>query len=96
MNTTEKLDTLKAGSEPLNKKIIELTDDALQHVSGGQSELGTLDRILMELTACLDAHPNATKSDIYCILQEKKNEYADMLTIDELSALNELMNSFAS
>lgn len=74
----------------------ELTDDALLQVTGGHSEPGTLDRILIELSSWLDAHPNATKSDVYDILHEKKDENADILTASEVIALNELLNSFAS
>lgn len=82
--------------EDLNKKLAELTDDALRQVTGGHGETGILDRIMIELSAWLDTKPNATKSDIYRILNEKKNEYADELTADEMAALDELLNSFAS
>ena len=83
-------------TKKLNKMLLELTDDALLQVTGGHGEPGTLDRILIELSSWLDAHPNATKSDIYDILHEKKDENADILTADEVIALNELLNSFAS
>ena len=54
-----------------------------------------LDNILQELTNWLDKHPNATKLDIYQILNEKKNEYSNELTEEEMNLLNQLLNSFA-
>ena len=83
-------------AKKLNRMLSELTDDALLRVTGGHGEPGTLDRILIELYSWLDAHPNATKSDVYDILHEKKAENADILTADEVIALNELLNLFAS
>ena len=68
------MNALKSEIETLNKKLAELSEDELKQVSGGVSESGILDNILQELTNWLDKHPNATKLDIYQILNEKKDE----------------------
>ena len=72
-----------------------MSEDELKQVSGGVSETGILDNILQELTNWLDKHPNATKLDIYQILNEKKDEYSNELTEEEMNLLNQLINSFA-
>lgn len=77
------------------KRIAELTDDALLQVTGGRDETGTLIRIMEEITAWLDAHPNATKREVYCLLNEKREAYADRLTDEEQIILDELLKSFA-
>lgn len=96
MKTKEELNTLKNEVEILNKKLAELTDDEMKQVTGGQGESGRLDAILYEVSNWLNAHPNATNSDIYKLLYDKMMANADKLTEDELRALNELMNSFRS
>ena len=96
MKTKEELNALKKEVESLNKKLAELSEDELEMVSGGVSESGILDNILQELTNWLDKHPNATKLDIYRILNEKKDEYPNELTEEEMNLLNQLLNSFAS
>lgn len=88
MDTKEKPNALR--------KLAELTDDALRQATGGRGEFGTLERILNEISAWLDAHPNATKSDIHSILKEKKEAYADALTADELRALDEYIDSLTA
>ena len=95
MKTKEELNALKEEVETLNSKLAELSEDELKQVSGGVSESGILDNILQELTNWLDKHPNATKLDIYQILNEKKDEYSDELTEEEMNLLNQLLNSFA-
>ena len=95
MKTKEELNALKEEVETLNKKLAELSEDELKQVSGGVSESGILDNILQELTNWLDKHPNATKLDIYQILNEKKDEYSNELTEEEMNLLNQLLNSFA-
>ena len=95
MKTKEELNALKSEIETLNKKLAELSEDELKQVSGGVSESGILDNILQELTNWLDKHPNATKLDIYQILNEKKDEYSNELTEEEMNLLNQLLNSFA-
>lgn len=95
MKTKEELNALKEETENLNKKLAELSEDELKQVSGGVSESGILDNILQELTNWLDKHPNATKLDIYQILNEKKDEYSNELTEEEMNLLNQLLNSFA-
>ena len=95
MKNKEELNALKQKVKSLNEKFALLPDDALQQVTGGVSESGMLDNILQELTNWLDKHPNATKPDIYLILNEKKNEYSNELTEEEMNLLNQLMNSFA-
>ena len=95
MKTKEELNARKVEVETLNKKFALLPEDALQQVTGGVSESGILDNILQELTNWLDKHPNATKPDIYLILKEKKNEYSNELTEEEMNLLNQLINSFA-
>ena len=96
MKTKEELNALKEEVETLNKKLAELSEDELKQVSGGVSESGILDNILQELTNWLDKHPNATKLDIYQILNEKKDAYPNELTEEEMNLLNQLLNSFAS
>ena len=96
MKTKEELTALKMEVETLNKKLAELSEDELEMVSGGVSESGILDNILQELTNWLDKHPNATKLDIYQILNEKKDECSNELTEEEMNLLNQLLNSFAS
>ena len=96
MKTKEELNTLKEEVKTLNKKLAELSEDELEMVSGGVSESGILDNILQELTNWLDKHPNATKLDIYQILNEKKDENSNELTEEEMNLLNQLLNSFAS
>ena len=96
MKTKEELNALKEEVETLNKKLAELSEDELKQVSGGVSESGILDNILQELTNWLDKHPNATKLDIYQILNEKKDENSNELTEEEMNLLNQLLNSFAS
>ena len=96
MKTKEELNALKEEVATLNKRLAELTEDELKQVSGGVSETGILDNILQELTNWLDKHPNATKLDIYRILNEKKDEYSNELTEEEMNLLNQLLNSFAS
>ena len=96
MKTKEELNALKEEVETLNKKLAELSEDELEMVSGGVSESGILDNILQELTNWLDKHPNATKLDIYQILNEKKDENSNELTEEEMNLLNQLLNSFAS
>ena len=95
MKTKEELNALKEEVETLNKKLAELSEDELKQVNGGVSESGMLDNILQELTNWLDKHPNATKLDIYQILNEKKDEYSNELTEEEMNLLNQLLNSFA-
>ena len=95
MKSKEELNALKEEVETLNKKLAELSEDELKQVSGGVSESGILDNILQELTNWLDKHPNATKLDIYQILNEKKDEYSNELTEEEMNLLNQLLNSFA-
>ena len=95
MKTKEELNAMKEEVETLNKKLAELSEDELKQVSGGVSESGILDNILQELTNWLDKHPNATKLDIYRILNEKKDEYSNELTEEEMNLLNQLLNSFA-
>ena len=104
MKTKEELNALRNEVEALNKKLAELSGDKLELVTGGAYDGGvcgpdnnsTLDRILNELSAWLNAHPNATKPDIYKILNEKKAEYAVVLTVDELYVLDEILNLYAS
>ena len=96
MKSEEELNALKNKVETLNKKFALLPDDALQQVTGGYSESGTLENILQELTCWLDKHPNATKSEIYDVLKEKANDNSIVLTEDELNFMNQLLNSFAS
>ncbi len=104
MKTKAELNTLKNEVEALNRKFAVLNEDELGPVTGGAHVGGvcgpdynsTLDRILFELSAWLDAHPNATKSDIYNLLKEKKEVYADKLTVDELSVLDEILSLYAS
>ena len=96
MKTKEELNALKEEVETLNKKLHELTEEELAQVGGGVSESGILDNILQELTNWLDKHPNATKLDIYQILNEKKDAYPNELTEEEMNLLNQLLNSFAS
>ena len=95
MKTKEELCALKEEVIALNKRLAELTEDELETVSGGVSESGILDNILQELTNWLDKHPNATKTDIYRILNEKKDENSNELTEEEMNLLNQLLNSFA-
>ena len=95
MKTKEELNALKEEVETLNSKLAELSEDELKQVSGGVSESGILDNILQELTNWLDKHPNATKLDIYQILNEKKDGYSNELTEEEMNLLNQLLNSFA-
>ena len=95
MKTKEELCALKEEVNALNAKLAELSEDELKMVSGGVSESGMLDNILQELTNWLDKHPNATKLDIYQILNEKKDEYSNELTEEEMNLLNQLLNSFA-
>ena len=95
MKTKEELNAIKNEVEALNKKLAELNEDELKQVSGGVSESCILDNILQELTNWLDKHPNATKLDIYQILNEKKDEYSNELTEEEMNLLNQLLNSFA-
>ena len=104
MKTKEELNALRNEVEALNKKLAELSGDKLELVTGGAYDGGvcgpdnnsTLDRILNELSAWLNAHPNATKSDIYNVLNDMKAMHADELTVDELNVLNEILNNFAS
>ena len=96
MKTKEELNAIRGEIDTLNKKLAELSEDELEMVSGGVSESGILDNILQELTNWLDKHPNATKLDIYQILNEKKDEYPNELTEEEMNLLNQLLNSFAS
>lgn len=72
-----------------------MSEEELEQVAGGVSESGMLDNILQELTNWLDKHPNATKLDIYQILNEKKDEYSNELTDEEMNLLSQLLNSFA-
>ena len=95
MKTKKDLNALKEEVDTLNKKFTLLPEDALQQVTGGVSESGILDNILQELTNWLDKHPNATKLDIYQILNEKKDECSNELTEEEMNLLNQLLNSFA-
>ena len=95
MKTREELNALEEEVVTLNKRLAELTEDELKQVAGGVSEPGMLDNILQELTNWLDKHPNATKLDIYQILNEKKDEYSNELTEEEMNLLNQLLNSFA-
>ena len=96
MKTKEELNAIRGEIDTLNKKLAELSEDELEMVSGGVSESGILDNILQELTNWLDKHPNATKLDIYQILNEKKDENSNELTEEEMNLLNQLLNSFAS
>ena len=96
MKTKEELNAIKGEIDTLNRKLAELSEDELEMVSGGVSESGILDNILQELTNWLDKHPNATKLDIYQILNEKKDENSNELTEEEMNLLNQLLNSFAS
>ena len=80
----------------LIKKLAELTDDELQQAAGGRGESSTLDDIINEVVRWLDAHPNATKLDVYDILNLKLDAYADELTEEEKETLRQLLNSFAS
>ena len=80
----------------LIKKLAELTDDELQQAAGGRGESSTLDDIINEVVRWLDAHPNATKHDVYDILNLKLDAYADELTEEEKETLRQLLNSFAS
>ena len=95
MKTKEELNAIRGEIDTLNKKLAELSEDELEMVSGGVSESGMLDNILQELTNWLDKHPNATKPDIYRILNEKKDAYSNELTEEEMNLLNQLLNSFA-
>lgn len=95
MKTKEELNVIRGEIDTLNKKLAELSEDELEMVSGGVSESGILDNILQELTNWLDKHPNATKLDIYQILNEKKDGYSNELTEEEMNLLNQLLNSFA-
>ena len=103
MKTKEELNELKKEVEKLTEKLKPLSEEELAQVtggmkmvSGGVNESGILDNILQELTNWLDKHPNATKLDIYQILIEKKDEYPNELTEEEMNLLNQLLNSFAS
>lgn len=95
---------LRNAAEALSVKPAELSGDELESVTGGAYDGGvcgpdnnsTLDRILNELSAWLNAHPNATKPDIYKILNEKKVAYANELTVSELYVLDEILNLYAS
>ena len=80
----------------LIKKLAELTDDELQQAAGGRGESSTLDDIINAVVRWLDAHPNATKHDVYDILNLKLDAYADELTEEEKETLRQLLNSFAS
>lgn len=95
MKSKEELNALKEEVKALNKKLTELSEEELEQVAGGVSESGMLDNILQELTNWLDKHPNATKLDIYQILNEKKDEYSNELTDEEMNLLSQLLNSFA-
>lgn len=85
---------MKIGEE-MFIKLSQLTDDEMLQVTGGHGEKSMLDAIIEEITMWLDAHPNATKSDVYSLLNEKMAMYADELTEDELECLKQLLNSFA-
>ena len=96
MKINEEPNALKNEVQMRKAKLAALTDDALQQVTGGHNDHGILERIMSEIYAWLDAHPNATKPDVYDILKEKKSAYADELTADEVCVLDELLNSLAS
>lgn len=83
---------MKTGEE-MFRKLSELTEDEMLRVTGGYGGKGVLDAIMEEITRWLDAHPNATKSEVYSLLNNKMAEYADELTEDELECLKQLLNS---
>ena len=65
MKTKEELNAIKNEVEMRKSKLAALTDDALQQVTGGHNDHGILERIMSEIYAWLDAHPNVTKLDVY-------------------------------
>lgn len=77
--------------EAMNRQLRELADDELELVSGG----GTLEDILREVSNWLDAHPNATKLDVYDELHQLVTENEDELTEEEMAAARQLLNNFA-
>ena len=78
----------------MSKKFAELTEEALQQVTGGYTEQSTSDKIMMEMSNWLDANPNATKSEVYSKLKTLIDENMDKLTPNELEALNGLLRVF--
>ena len=77
--------------EAMNRQLRELADDELELVSGG----GTLEDILCEVSNWLDAHPNATKLDVYDELHQLVTENEGKLTEEEMAAARQLLNNFA-
>lgn len=77
--------------EAMNRQLRELADDELELVSGG----GTLEDILREVSSWLDAHPNATKLDVYDELHQLVTENEGKLTEEEMAAARQLLNNFA-
>ena len=72
------------------RQLAELKDEEIRQVTGGLGETGKLDEIMKELSSWLDAHPNATKLDIYDRLIKLTEEYADELNENERYYLNQL------
>ena len=65
MKTKEEPNAIRNKVEALNKRLSELTDNALQQVTGGHNELGQYRTIRRHAVRCLFRHVHLAKTSIY-------------------------------